>query len=52
MLGAVGFGDAGGAYAGTTIEWWAPGVGLVAWEELAYYGDGPARCELTGYIVN
>jgi hypothetical protein len=38
--------------AGTTFEWWAPGVGLVQWEELNFYAGGPLRFYLTSYSVN
>jgi len=35
--------------AGTMIEWWAPGVGLVRWEELNFYAGGPLGFELVAY---
>lgn len=38
--------------AGTMIEWWAPDVGLVRWEELNYYAGGPLVFELVDYSVN
>lgn len=37
--------------AGTMVEWWAPGVGLVRWEALNYYAGGPIWFELTDYTV-
>jgi len=37
--------------AGTMMEWWAPGVGLVRWEELNFYAGGPVAFELVGYSV-
>ena len=39
----------GCADAGTTREWWAPGVGLVKWEELTI--AGPRYGMLTSYFV-
>lgn len=41
--------EANCADAGTMVEWWAPGVGLVAWDELNYYAGGPLRWSLTSY---
>lgn len=38
--------------AGTTVEWWAPDVGLVQWEELNFYAGGPLTFYLTDYSVN
>ena len=38
--------------AGTTFEWWAPGVGLVQWEELNFYAGGPLTFQLMSYSVN
>lgn len=35
--------------AGTMMEWWAPGVGLVRWEELNAYARGPLVFELTNW---
>lgn len=40
------------ADAGTMVEWWAPGVGLVRWEELNFYAGGPLAFELIGYSVH
>ena len=37
--------------AGTTFEWWAPGVGLVRWEELNFYAGGPLTFQLVSYSV-
>ncbi len=37
--------------AGTTMEWWAPGVGLVKWEELNFYAGGPLTFRLVSYTV-
>lgn len=37
--------------AGTTFEWWAPGVGLVRWEELNFYAGGPVTFNLVDYSV-
>ena len=37
--------------AGTTTEWWAPGVGLVKWEELNFYAGGPLTFRLVSYVV-
>jgi hypothetical protein len=37
------------ADAGTMFEWWAPGVGLVRWEELNFYAGGPLGFELISY---
>ena len=37
--------------AGTMEEWWAPGVGLVQWEELNFYAGGPVTFRLVGYTV-
>lgn len=39
------------ADAGTMVEWWAPNVGLVRWEELNFYAGGPIRFELISYAV-
>ena len=33
------------------VEWWAPNVGLVRWEELNFYAGGPIRFELISYAV-
>jgi hypothetical protein len=38
--------------AGTMMEWWAPGVGLVRWEELNFYAGGPVAFELVSYSVD
>jgi hypothetical protein len=38
--------------AGTTMEWWAPGVGLVRWEELNFYAGGPLTYDLVDYSVD
>lgn len=35
------------ADAGVMYEWWAPGVGLVKWEELNFYAGGP----ITGHLI-
>jgi len=40
------------ADAGTMMEWWARGVGLIRWEELNYYAGGPLTYELIGYSVD
>jgi hypothetical protein len=37
--------------AGTMMEWWAPGVGLVRWDELNYYAGGPLSYLLVSYSV-
>lgn len=37
--------------AGTTVEWWAPEVGLVQWEELNFYAGGPLRFHLIDFDV-
>lgn len=37
--------------AGTMVEWWAPGVGLVKWEELNFYAGGPLAFYLVAYDV-
>lgn len=37
--------------AGTMVEWWAPGVGLVKWEELNYYLGAPLAFELVSYSL-
>lgn len=37
--------------AGTMFEWWAPGVGLVKWEELNYVAGGTIHRELADYQV-
>jgi hypothetical protein len=33
--------------AGTSVEWWAPGVGLVRWEEMNFWAGGPVVVHLT-----
>jgi len=38
--------------AGTMYEWWAPGVGLVRWEELNFYAGGPLAFRLVAYDVD
>ena len=38
--------------AGTMIEWWARGVGLIRWEELNFYAGGPLAYNLLSYSVN
>jgi hypothetical protein len=38
--------------AGTMMEWWAPDVGLVRWEELNFYAGGPLAYELVSYSVD
>lgn len=38
--------------AGTMVEWWAPDVGLVRWDELNFYAGGPLRFELVSYSVD
>lgn len=35
--------------AGTTMEWWAPGVGLVRWDELNFYAGVPVSYRLISY---
>lgn len=35
--------------AGVMVEWWAPGVGLVKWEELNFYAGGPIVGHLVSY---
>ncbi len=40
------------ADAGTIVEWWAPGVGLVRWDELNYYVGGPLTIYLKSHSVN
>lgn len=35
--------------AGTMFEWWAPGVGLVAWDELNFFAGGPLTFSLVSY---
>jgi hypothetical protein len=35
----------------TMFEWWAPGVGLVKWDELNYYAGGPISYYLKSYSV-
>lgn len=35
--------------AGTIVEWWAPNVGLVRWDEMNYYVGGPLTIYLVGY---
>lgn len=37
--------------AGTMLEWWAPEVGLVRWEELNYLAGGTIRYDLVDYDV-
>ncbi|MEJ2184448.1 MAG: hypothetical protein P8Z36_00750 [Gemmatimonadota bacterium] len=37
--------------AGTTVEWWAPSVGLVRWEELNFYAGGPITFHLVDYSL-
>jgi hypothetical protein len=37
--------------AGTMIEWWAPGVGLVNWEELNFYAGGPPAFYLIDFTL-
>ncbi len=37
--------------AGTMVEWWAPDVGLVRWEELNFYAGGPLAYELISYSL-
>lgn len=32
--------------AGTSVEWWAPGVGLVRWEEMNVWAGGPVVVHL------
>jgi len=39
------------ADAGTMVEWWAPGVGLVRWDELNYYAGGPITIYLKSYKI-
>jgi len=38
--------------AGTMFEWWAPGVGLVKWDELNYYAGGPLSFYLIDYTIH
>ncbi len=38
--------------AGTTMEWWALGVGLVRWDELNFYAGTPIRFLLVDYAEN
>lgn len=38
--------------AGTMFEWFAPGVGLVRWDELNYYIGGPLTIYLKNYSVH
>ena len=33
--------------AGTSVEWWARGVGLVRWEEMNFWAGGPVVVHLT-----
>ena len=40
------------ADAGTTFEWWAPGVGLVKWDELNSYVGGPLTIYLKSYKIH
>ncbi len=35
--------------AGTVMEWWAPNVGLVRWDELNFWAGGPLSYYLTSY---
>lgn len=35
----------------TMVEWWAPGVGLVRWEELNFYAGGPLTFNLVDFDV-
>lgn len=37
------------ADAGTMMEWWASGVGLVRWDELNFYAGGPLSYLLVSY---
>jgi hypothetical protein len=37
------------ADAGTMFEWWAPGVGLVRWEELNFWNEGTLAFELASF---
>lgn len=37
--------------AGTMMEWWAPDVGLVRWDELNFYAGGPLSYLLVSYSV-
>jgi len=39
------------ADAGTVVEWWAPDVGLVRWDELNFYVSGPLTIYLKSYSV-
>lgn len=39
------------ADAGTMVEWWAPDVGLVQWQELNFYAGGPLTYQLISYAV-
>lgn len=43
--------EANCADAGTMYEWWAPGVGLVRWEELNFYAGGPLTFNLISFSV-
>lgn len=38
--------------AGTTVEWWAPGVGLVQWQELNFWAGGPLTYHLVDYSLD
>jgi hypothetical protein len=38
--------------AGTIVEWWAPNVGLVRWDEMNFYVGGPLIIYLVDYNVN
>lgn len=40
------------ADAGTMIEWWAPGVGLVRWDELNFFAGGPLTYHLVRYSID
>lgn len=37
--------------AGTMVEWWAPEVGLVRWDELNFFAGGPITFELVTWSV-
>jgi hypothetical protein len=37
--------------AGTMMEWWAPGVGLVRWDELNVFAGGPVTFELVTWSL-
>jgi hypothetical protein len=38
--------------AGTIVEWWAPGIGLVRWDELNFYVGGPLTIYLKKYNIH